>query len=66
MNNKTIKFPADVMVHWPGEPTAMCFKHEAAAQAVNSAMGEIPITVTKLEAPEECMNCVNEAEKEKK
>lgn len=54
---------ATVMVHWPGQSTAMCDTHAEQAQRIAMAMGMPLPSQTALTEPAECKNCTNEAAK---
>lgn len=54
---------AVVMVHWPGQSTAMCHKHAAQAGRIADAMGMPRATETPCE-PQECKNCTNESKRQ--
>lgn len=53
---------AEVIVHWPGNSTAMCRKHADYTKRVADCMGMPRATETPCK-PQECKNCTNEANK---
>ena len=57
MNNNAV-----VIVHWPGQSTAMCRKHADQAVRLADGMGMPRATETAC-IPKECKNCTNEAAK---
>lgn len=52
------KNTATVMVHWPGQSTAMCRMHADKARWLADGMGMPRATETPCD-PQPCSNCVN-------
>lgn len=60
--NKTIQFPAVVMVHTPSGPTPACENHAMKLAKLFHYLGA-HVNTTPLESEMECANCVNQQKK---
>lgn len=60
---ENIQYPADRIVQWPSGPVCTCEKHGNALINLGRMLGS-NVVATKLHTPTECINCVNEADRE--
>lgn len=57
--NEAIKYPATCIIHWPSGPVNACDEHARLIIGMGKFLGS-HVVATKLEAPAECGNCINE------
>jgi len=55
---------AEVMVMWPSGPVKCCRNHACQLVRLNLQMGGMPLAVIPCIGDNECVNCINEKEKE--
>lgn len=60
MSEEKMKYPATCVVHWATGPVNACDYHANALIKLGAFMGS-HVVATKILAPAECANCVNEA-----